>query len=314
MDSEAEKCDKEKESECSSDEAIKAAKCNNPIYEHFYGQVKIEGLIRAMTAENILEFPQTIYMDRYLEENNNLRSSKREDVRKLMECRKVIKSQLLTFTEFGSDPKQKYPLLSSAVILNRNILWSIFLNMPWTLRAPGQRICPRRQGMTRCDTLTWRRPGPRRCKWTLPATPPRPSRPPPTCSACTRQVVQSCTSQVVHQPTSTNRPTRCRRPGTWKSRPRLNHFLMPGRGGGDTDCESAPTPMDVAESVAKPNVGGRGRSPSSRHQAREWARVEVLKGCLDRYTTIRAFTKESIGSMLLWWVNLCLQFLNKENK
>ena len=67
------------------------------------------------TAEkinNFLEFPETIYMDRYLEENNNLTRSKREEVRKLMERRKVIKSQLLTFTEFGSDPSQKYPLVN----------------------------------------------------------------------------------------------------------------------------------------------------------------------------------------------------------
>ena len=51
------------------------------------------------TAEkinNFLEFPETIYIDRYLEENNNLTRSKREEVRKLMERRKVIKSQLLT--------------------------------------------------------------------------------------------------------------------------------------------------------------------------------------------------------------------------
>ena len=53
----------------------------------------------AEKINNILEFPETIFMDRYLEENKNITRSKREEVRKLKERRESLSKQLLTFTE-----------------------------------------------------------------------------------------------------------------------------------------------------------------------------------------------------------------------
>ena len=72
----------------------------------------------AEKINNILEFPETIYMDRYLEENKNITRSKREEVRKLKERRESLKCQLLTYTEYGSEPSHKFPLVNQI----RNVL------------------------------------------------------------------------------------------------------------------------------------------------------------------------------------------------
>lgn len=44
--------------------------------------------------------------------NKNITRCKREEVKKLKERRECLRSQLSTFTEYGSDPSQRSPLVS----------------------------------------------------------------------------------------------------------------------------------------------------------------------------------------------------------
>ena len=203
MDSDTEKCDKEKDVGQEEDKAEPLAAGRNPMYDLFYGRVKIEGKnqgiefsreeqfgqwplqvnnfsdihdsLEASTAHeyidtssqsdlsglpaqhhsvrksgqerwftalppvlflelsrfqynqergmaekinNFLDFPEVIYMDRYLEVNKNVTRSKREEVKKLKEQREKLKSQLQAYLEYGTDSSLKIPLVS---VLNRTM-------------------------------------------------------------------------------------------------------------------------------------------------------------------------------------------------
>ena len=61
---------------------------------------------------NFLDFPETIYLDRYLEMNKNITRSKREEVKSLQERREALQGRLKSFQEFGTEPGPKLPLLS----------------------------------------------------------------------------------------------------------------------------------------------------------------------------------------------------------
>ena len=65
------------------------------------------------TAEKIhnrLEFPEQIFMDRYVAENKVIVRQKREEVRALKEKRSVLKNRLDKFTNYG-DSKLELPLI-----------------------------------------------------------------------------------------------------------------------------------------------------------------------------------------------------------
>ena len=64
----------------------------------------------AEKVNNFLDFPETIYLDRYLEMNKNITRSKREEVKRLQEREEVLRSRLKAFQEYGSQPK--LPLVS----------------------------------------------------------------------------------------------------------------------------------------------------------------------------------------------------------
>jgi len=199
MDSDTEKCDKEKEVgvEDIKGESSTLIAGRNPMYDLFYGRVKIEGKnqgiefsreeqfgqwplqvnnysdihdsLEASTAHefidtssqsdlqgsvvksgqerwftqlppvlflelsrfqynqergmaekinNFLDFPDVIFMDRYLEANKNITRSKREEVKKLKEQREGLKTRLQSYLEYGNDHATKIPLVS---ILNRTM-------------------------------------------------------------------------------------------------------------------------------------------------------------------------------------------------
>ena len=59
------------------------------------------------TAEKIhnrLDFPERIFMDRYVANNKVVTRQKREEVRALKEKRALLKARLNKFTHFGTSP------------------------------------------------------------------------------------------------------------------------------------------------------------------------------------------------------------------
>jgi len=67
----------------------------------------------AEKINNVLEFPEEIYLDRYLEENKAVVREKREQVRRLVERRNSLQQQLDRFLQYGSvQSSQKFPLVS----------------------------------------------------------------------------------------------------------------------------------------------------------------------------------------------------------
>jgi len=397
MDSEAEKCDKEKESECSnssnSDKASKSQKCNNPMSDLFYGRVKIEGKnqgnefsredpfgqwplqvngysdihdsLEASTAHeyfdtsctdlgqitsetaqvsshprksgqerwftklppvlffelsrfqfnqqrgtaekinNILEFPETIYMDRYLEENNNLTRSKREEVRKLKERRECLKAQLLTFTEFGSEPSQKYPLVNQI----RNVLdfaRSGSENVPSVGDDPSRDIdmaspggATAMQVDSPCHSPASLTPASSMANLHQAVS--------PSSMANLQQVVSPSSMANLHQAVSPSPMANLQQTVLQVSPPRqidesppalktlpdgsVNIPIVVVAGRSDGEGENAPTPMDVedagvvkaGESLVKVGeVGGaRVPPPAPRHVSE--LELKVLSGCLSRW-------------------------------
>lgn len=53
-----------------------------------------------------LDFPELLYMDRYMEYNKNITRSKREEVRRLKAERERLKKQLDKYVQYGSGPKR----------------------------------------------------------------------------------------------------------------------------------------------------------------------------------------------------------------
>ncbi|XP_077483445.1 ubiquitin carboxyl-terminal hydrolase 25-like isoform X2 [Amblyomma americanum] len=53
-----------------------------------------------------LDFPELLYMDRYMEYNKNITRSKREEVRRLKEERERLKKKLDKYVQYGSGPKR----------------------------------------------------------------------------------------------------------------------------------------------------------------------------------------------------------------
>jgi len=233
------------------------------------------------TAEkinNILEFPETIYMDRYLEENNNLTRSKREEVRKLKERREVLKSQLLTFTEFGSDPSHKYPLVN---ILRYALDFA---------RSGSENLPVSGSGDDAMRDIDMASPGATAMQVDSPCHSPA-------------SLTPASSMANLHQPTHQVSPPRhLEKSPPLKTLPdgsvnipiRIEGVVVAGRG--DTEGESAPTPMDVEESVAKPTQEGAVKveevkvgvvsqagvpPPAPRHVSE--LELKVLKGCLDRW-------------------------------
>ena len=67
----------------------------------------------AEKVNNFLDFPDVIYMDRYLEVNKNITRSKREEVKRLKEERARLTSQLESYILFaGCDSSPRIPLVS----------------------------------------------------------------------------------------------------------------------------------------------------------------------------------------------------------
>ena len=70
----------------------------------------------AEKVNNILEFPQDIFLDRYLEINKALVRKKREEVKRLTERRESLSKQLDCYLKYGhdegSESSQNYPLVS----------------------------------------------------------------------------------------------------------------------------------------------------------------------------------------------------------
>jgi ubiquitin carboxyl-terminal hydrolase 25/28 len=64
----------------------------------------------AEKVNNFLDFPETIYLDRYLEVNKNITRSKREEVKSLQERHESLRFRLKGYEEYGSEPK--LPLVS----------------------------------------------------------------------------------------------------------------------------------------------------------------------------------------------------------
>jgi hypothetical protein len=57
----------------------------------------------AEKIHNRLEFPDSIFMDRYMTRNKNVTRQKREQVRALKEKRKILKDRLEKFTRYGHE-------------------------------------------------------------------------------------------------------------------------------------------------------------------------------------------------------------------
>jgi len=72
----------------------------------------------AEKINNYLDFPDVIYMDRYLEANKTITRSKREEVKALKEQRERLRGQQQAFLEYGSDASQRIPLVN---ILSRTM-------------------------------------------------------------------------------------------------------------------------------------------------------------------------------------------------
>ena len=69
----------------------------------------------AEKINNTLEFPQEIFLDRYLEINKTVVRKKREEVKRLMQKRESLKKQLDCYLKYGSEEgesSQQYPLVS----------------------------------------------------------------------------------------------------------------------------------------------------------------------------------------------------------
>ncbi len=60
---------------------------------------------------NFLDFPETIYLDRYLEVNKNVTRAKREQVKSLQERQLALQSRLQDYQQYGSG-EPKLPLVS----------------------------------------------------------------------------------------------------------------------------------------------------------------------------------------------------------
>ncbi len=58
-----------------------------------------------------LDFPDAIYLDRYLEDNMEIARSKRKELKSLQERQEMLQSRLKSFQEYGREPK--IPLLSA---------------------------------------------------------------------------------------------------------------------------------------------------------------------------------------------------------
>ena len=73
----------------------------------------------AEKVNNFLDFPDVLYMDRYLEVNKNITRSKREEVKSLKEERARLNTQLESYLLFaGCDSSPRIPLVS---VLNRTM-------------------------------------------------------------------------------------------------------------------------------------------------------------------------------------------------
>jgi len=65
----------------------------------------------AEKVNNVLEFPEEIYLDRYLEVNKGVVRDKREQVRRLVDRRNSLQQQLDRFLQYGpAQSSQKFPL------------------------------------------------------------------------------------------------------------------------------------------------------------------------------------------------------------
>ena len=56
----------------------------------------------AEKIHNRIEFPDTIYMDRYMSTNKDITRRKRDQVRALKEKRRLLKERLDKFSQYGS--------------------------------------------------------------------------------------------------------------------------------------------------------------------------------------------------------------------
>lgn len=65
----------------------------------------------AEKVNNFLDFPETIYLDRYLEVNKNITRSKREEVKSLQERHETLGCRLKAYQQYGSS-EPKLPLVS----------------------------------------------------------------------------------------------------------------------------------------------------------------------------------------------------------
>jgi len=74
----------------------------------------------AEKVNNILEFPEEIFLDRYLEVNKTVVRAKREQVRRLIERRNVLQQQLDRFMQFGPNKAPLVSILQSALEFARS--------------------------------------------------------------------------------------------------------------------------------------------------------------------------------------------------
>jgi len=66
----------------------------------------------AEKVNNFLDFPRTIYMDRYMEHNQEYTRAKREQVKKLKEEKDRLNSELQNYLQYGDQSSQSIPLVT----------------------------------------------------------------------------------------------------------------------------------------------------------------------------------------------------------
>ena len=75
----------------------------------------------AEKINNFLDFPDVIYMDRYLEANKSITRAKREEVKALKEKRERLRSQQQAFLEYGTQEDETGPRIPLVSILSRTM-------------------------------------------------------------------------------------------------------------------------------------------------------------------------------------------------